>query len=965
MFITPAFKENTQVGKGRGKGGLATIWNKSLTKYVSKINCQNFRIQATKFAFPSGSFLLLNSYFPCDPRTTNFDETELVNLLAEIRRLMLQEKCVYNLVLGDLNTHFLRQTRFTSLVKNFFEDINFKIFWELSDPINGPIQEVDFTFSLICNNKMSSSVIDHFVSNDVLLNAVTEAGVIHAGDNPSNHSPIFAKFKINGIDPSVEQVQGQKRVNWAKATENEKLDYHADLQDRLNCIAVPDSAHCGDILCGIHTEELEDYTMQVLEAVEAAGKTCLSSTGGGMSSGKLSIIAGWNEYVKPFCEESKFWHSVWQSAGKPQQGDILVAMKNSKLQYKYAVRRLKRANLKIQNDKFVQSLITDGGMNIFKEIKKFRGDSRSCSSTIDGEVGAKNIANRFADIYNKLYNKHEHGPAFDELQNKISRNVTPDCFAQVDRITEDLVEHALKSMKAGKNDALFDFQSDCLIQGPKILITHLTNMIKSFVMHGQVPYFILVCSLLPLVKDNLADITSSDNYRAIASGSLILKLLDIVVLMLEGDKLGCDQLQFGFQAKASTSMCTWTATTVIEHYNKNGSVVYGCAMDLSKAFDLVEWVDLFNTLMDRNIEPVFLRILLFIYKNQSCDVKWNGKFSYRFSVSNGVRQGAVSSPLLFSVYIDGLIVRLRNSGLGCYIDHHFYGCLGYADDLLLLSASRTGLQSMVTICEKFAKAKSLQFSTNLDPVKSKTKCLIFSPRAKDRSGVAPVVLNGDPLPWVEEVKHLGNILQSENNMKHDAVVKRGKFIGKINSLLQELYFVEPDVFMKLMNIYCSSFYGSNLWDLYSKEVDRIFKSWNITVRNVFKIPFTTHRYLIEPLSACMHPKTMLTSRYVKFLGSLISSTKNSVRFLVNLVKDDNRTLTGRTVSRICDDTNLRRTSLSAALVRKNMVYFPVPAGQEWRSNIILELLNARKSTLWIGNLESDELTTIINHLCTT
>ena len=146
-------------------------------------------------------------------------------------------------------------------------------------------------------------------------------------------------------------------------------------------------------------------------------------------------------------------------------------------------------------------------------------------------------------------------------------------------------------------------------------------MIKSFVTHGQVPYFILICSLLPLVKDTLADITSSDNYRAIASGSLILKLLDIVVFMLEGDKLQCDQLQFGFPAKASTSMCSWTATTVIEHYNKNGSVVYGCAMDLSKAFDLVEWVDLFNTLIEKGVEPIFLRIMLHIYKNQSCDVK--------------------------------------------------------------------------------------------------------------------------------------------------------------------------------------------------------------------------------------------------------------------------------------------------------------------------------------------------------
>ena len=151
--------------------------------------------------------------------------------------------------------------------------------------------------------------------------------------------------------------------------------------------------------------------------------------------------------------------------------------------------------------------------------------SRNCSSTIDGEVGAHNIANRFAEIYSELYNTHEHGPAFDEVKNKISGNITPDSIAQVNRISESLVEDALKSMRAGKNDALFDFQSDCIINGPRLLITHLTNMIKSFVMHGQVPYFILVCTLLPLVKDNLADITSSDNYRAIASGSLVLKLL--------------------------------------------------------------------------------------------------------------------------------------------------------------------------------------------------------------------------------------------------------------------------------------------------------------------------------------------------------------------------------------------------------------------------------------------------------
>ena len=328
----------------------------------------------------------------------------------------------------------------------------------------------------------------------------------------------------------------------------------------------------------------------------------------------------------------------------------------------------------------------------------------------------------------------------------VSSSVGQDSITDVNRITVNIVKKALKLMKNGKNDAIFDFQSDCLTCGSEELANHLTNMLRSFVSHGMVPYFILVCTLLPLVKDNLADTTSSDNYRAIATGSLILKLLDIVILLLEGDKLECDHLQFGFQAKSSTSMCSWAATAVIEHFNNNGRVVYGCAMDLSKAFDLVEWVELFNILQQKNVAPVFLRVLLHIYVNQYCDVKWSSAFSHRFPVRNGVRQGAVSSPLLFSIYIDGLIKELRLSGLGCSLDIFFYGCLGYADDLLLLSASRTGLQSMVKICEVFANSKSLTFSTNADPAKSKTKRIIFS--KKKLVDVSPILLNGDPLPWV-------------------------------------------------------------------------------------------------------------------------------------------------------------------------------------------------------------------------
>ena len=109
--------------------------------------------------------------------------------------------------------------------------------------------------------------------------------------------------------------------------------------------------------------------------------------------------------------------------------------------------------------------------------------------------------------------------------------------------------------------------------------------------------------------------------------------------------------------------------------------------DLSKVFDMVDWKELFKILIRRGVNPIFLRILLYIYRYQQCDVKWNSSHSYRFSIRNGVRQGAVSSPLLFSVYINDLIVLLRESGFGCHIGGLFVGCLGYADDILLFSDS--------------------------------------------------------------------------------------------------------------------------------------------------------------------------------------------------------------------------------------------------------------------------------------
>ena len=72
----------------------------------------------------------------------------------------------------------------------------------------------------------------------------------------------------------------------------------------------------------------------------------------------------------------------------------------------------------------------------------------------------------------------------------------------------------------------------------------------------------------------------------------------------------------------------------------------------------------------------------------------------------------ILSPLLFNVYnyVDEFIDSLSDSGFGCYIGSQFFGCIMYADDLIMLSPSLKGLQSMFNLCDAYAKTHFLIFN---------------------------------------------------------------------------------------------------------------------------------------------------------------------------------------------------------------------------------------------------------------
>jgi len=62
------------------------------------------------------------------------------------------------------------------------------------------------------------------------------------------------------------------------------------------------------------------------------------------------------------------------------------------------------------------------------------------------------------------------------------------------------------------------------------------------------------------------------------------------------------------------------------------------------------------------------------------------------------------------VYIDGLLQRLRDSNIGCWIGSVYVGVLAYADDVTLLAPTTRAMRLQLQICEDYAREYRIVFN---------------------------------------------------------------------------------------------------------------------------------------------------------------------------------------------------------------------------------------------------------------
>ncbi len=375
---------------------------------------------------------------------------------------------------------------------------------------------------------------------------------------------------------------------------------------------------------------------------------------------------------------------------------------------------------------------------------------------------------------------------------------------------EDEVGKGIKALKEGKAVASDLISNEILKATSDIIAPFLVALFNKILELETFPEDWSLGLILPLFKSG--DIMNVNCYRGITINSCLSKLF----MLLLNNRLQslCDKHniinynQIGFRKGFRPSDHVFTLKTLIDQSFHTKKPLHVCFVDFKKAYDTV-WRDgLYHKLLSNGIHPKFVRLLRNIYNTSSLAIKTAGGRSTIFPSNVGLKQGCNLSPLLFNLFVNDFLteinVSLPHSPLlrGIPING-----LMYADDLVLISETESGLQALLDTLHQFTETWCLKVNM------SKTKCMHFS-----RTKITPQALKfgSDYLEATDKYCYLGTMFTKNGSLNEAANILHDKAIKAMYGLIRKVYkhkACTPDMMFQLFEkmILPISLYNSEIW----------------------------------------------------------------------------------------------------------------------------------------------------------
>lgn len=296
------------------------------------------------------------------------------------------------------------------------------------------------------------------------------------------------------------------------------------------------------------------------------------------------------------------------------------------------------------------------------------------------------------------------------------------------QITEKEVRESLSHIGLGKSPGIDGIVPEILRKGGEEMFRCVFELCSFVWEKEEIPKDWTRGIIFPILKDG--DKRDTENYRGITLLSVVGKIYTHVLntrlsKWLEKNKI-LEEEQSGFRGGRGCVDQLFTLVEILKNRGKKGT--FCCFLDVRKAFDRVFRDGLWYKLYEEGVQGKMWRVLRNIYRKVESCVLVGGELSDWINVETGVRQGCVLSPLLYSIFINGLIKKLKSSGLGVKVSGEVtLECLFFADDIVLISENKENLQKLLDIVDKYSR----KWRFEINPKKS--EIVIFGLRDPPRN----------------------------------------------------------------------------------------------------------------------------------------------------------------------------------------------------------------------------------------